>query len=172
MRQSHYEPNNEHPNKLPMPTTSSTARDDFGFRLFLVARLWRREVDETLGRYGLSAATWQPLLHISRLGDGIRQRDLAESLGIEGPSLVRLLDSLESQGLIERREDETDRRAKAVHLTEDGRTLVEGIRGVAAEVRERLLAGIPDEDMMLCLGLLGRIEGNIAAGRSEPEGGR
>ena len=172
MRQLRSESNNEHPNKLPMPTTPSTARDDFGFRLFLVGRLGRREVDEALGRYGLSAATWQPLAHISRLGDGIRQRDLAESLGIEGPSLVRLLDSLESQGLIERREDEADRRAKAVHLTEDGRTLVEGIRGVAAEVRERLLAGVPDEDMMLCLGLLGRIEGNIAAGRSEPEGGR
>jgi MarR family transcriptional regulator for hemolysin len=155
-----------------MPTTPSTARDDFGFRLYLVGRLWRREVDETLGRYGLSAATWQPLLHVSRLGEGIRQRDLAESLGIEGPSLVRLLDTLETQGLIERREDESDRRAKAVHLTEDGRTLVEGIRGIAAEVRERLLAGVSDEDMMLCLGLLGRIEGNLAAGRQVPEAGR
>ncbi|MGK9232625.1 MarR family transcriptional regulator [Inquilinus limosus] len=155
-----------------MPSSSSTARADFGFRLFLVARLWRREVDEALGRYGLSAATWQPLLHVSRLGDGIRQRDLAESLGIEGPSLVRLLDSLESQGLIERREDEADRRAKAIHLTADGRTLVEGIQGIAAEIRERLLAGISDEDMMLCLGLLGRIERNIAAGRPEPESGR
>lgn len=155
-----------------MSDTLSAARDDFGFRLYLVARLWRREVDETLGRYGLSAATWQPLLHVSRLGEGIRQRDLAESLGIEGPSLVRLLDTLETQGLIERREDEADRRAKAVHLTEDGRTLVEGIRGVAAEVRERLLAGVADEDMVLCLGLLGRIEGNLAAGRPAPEGGR
>ncbi|WP_225772543.1 MarR family transcriptional regulator [Inquilinus sp. Marseille-Q2685] len=112
------------------------------------------------------------LLHIFRLGEGIRQRDLAESLGIEGASLVRLLDSLESQGLVERREDEADRRAKAIYLTEDGRTLVEGIQGVAAEIRERLLAGIPDEDMMLCLGLLGRIERNIAAGRPAPEGGR
>lgn len=155
-----------------MSDTLSTARDDFGFRLYLVARLWRREVDEALGRYGLSAATWQPLLHVSRLGEGIRQRDLAESLGIEGPSLVRLLDTLETQGLIERREDESDRRAKAVHLTEDGRTLVEGIRGIAAEVRERLLAGVADEDVMLCLGLLGRVEGNLAAGRPAPEGGR
>jgi MarR family transcriptional regulator for hemolysin len=155
-----------------MSDTLSAARDDFGFRLYLIARLWRREVDETLGRYGLSAATWQPLAHISRLGEGIRQRDLAESLGIEGPSLVRLLDTLETQRLIERREDEADRRAKAVHLTEDGRTLVEGIRGIAAEVRERLLAGVADEDVMLCLGLLGRIEGNLAAGRPAPEGGR
>lgn len=154
-----------------MPDISS-ARADFGFRLFLVARLWRREIDEALGHYGLSAATWQPLAHVARLGEGIRQRDLAESLGIEGPSLVRLLDTLESQGLIERREDETDRRAKAVHLTADGRTLVEGIRGVTAEVRERLLAGIPDADMMLCLGLLGRVEQNISTRRAGPEGGR
>ena len=155
-----------------MSDALSTARDDFGFRLFLIGRLWRREVDETLHRYGLSDATWQPLLHVFRLGEGIRQRDLAETLGIEGPSLVRLLDSLEGQGLIERREDETDRRAKTVHLTADGRTLVEGIRGVAAEVRERLLAGVSDEDMFTCLGLLGRIERNVADGRPEPEGGR
>lgn len=172
MRQSRCMANNEHPNKSAMSDALSTAWDDIGFRLYLVARLWRREVDEMLGRYGLSDATWQPLLHLSRIGEGVRQRDLADSLGIEGPSLVRLLDALETQGLIERREDEGDRRAKAVHLTEDGRTLVEGIRGVAAEVRERLLAGVPDEDVMLCLGLLGRIERNIAAGRPAPEGGR
>ncbi|OWJ65767.1 MarR family winged helix-turn-helix transcriptional regulator [Inquilinus limosus] len=150
----------------------SPTRDDFGFRIYLIGRLWRREVDEMLGRYGLSDATWQPLLHLFRIGEGLRQRDLADSLGIEGPSLVRLLDTLESQGLIERREDEGDRRAKAVHLTEDGRTLVEGIRGVAAEVRERLLAGVSDEDMVLCLGVLDRIERNIAAGRPAAEGGR
>jgi len=154
-----------------MPTLSA-ARADFGFRLFLVGRLWRREVDEALGRYGLSDATWQPLLHLFRLGDGIRQRDLAETLGIEGPSLVRLLDSLEGQGLIERREDEADRRAKTIHLTGDGRTLVEGIHGVAAEIRERLLAGVSNEDMLTCFEVLGRIERNIADGRPQPESGR
>ena len=160
-----------------MQNAPASARDDFGFRIYLVGRLWRREIDEKLAHYGLSSATWQPLLHLFRMGEGLRQRDLAESLGIEGPSLVRLLDALEAQGLIERREDGSDRRAKAIHLTADGRTLVEGIHGVGVDVRERLLADVTDRDMMTCLDVLGRIERAIAAGRSaragvESESGR
>jgi MarR family transcriptional regulator for hemolysin len=154
--------------KVPMPQTPP-ARADFGYRLFLIARLWRREIDDVLGRYGLSAATWQPLLHVTRLGDGIRQRGLADSLGVEGSSLAPLLDTLEGQGVIERRETGPDR---TVHLTADGRTLVEGIQGVVAEVRERLLDGVSDQDMIVCLDVLSRIEATIAAGRPEAAGGR
>jgi MarR family transcriptional regulator for hemolysin len=59
-----------------------------------------------------------------------------------------------------------------VHLTADGRTLVEGIQGVVAEVRERLLDGVSDQDMIVCLDVLSRIEATIAAGRPEAAGGR
>ena len=52
----------------------------------------------------------------ARLGDGVRQKELATALSIEGPSLVRLLDNLERRGFIERREDETDRRARGIYL--------------------------------------------------------
>ncbi|UPG70899.1 hypothetical protein MVG78_09605 [Roseomonas gilardii subsp. gilardii] len=46
-------------------------------------------------RLGLSDGTWRPLLYLGRMGGGIRQTDLAGALGIEGASLVRLLDALE-----------------------------------------------------------------------------
>ena len=59
-------------------------------------------MDEELSGYGLTDATWRPLFHLGRLGDGIRQTELAEALGIQGPSLVRLLDNLERDGLISR----------------------------------------------------------------------
>jgi len=83
-----------------------TKHIDFGFRVARVARRLRQAVDAELRAYGLTEATWRPLAYVGRLGDGVRQKELATALAIEGPSLVRLLDSLERRGLIERREEE------------------------------------------------------------------
>src|SRR3546814_1064441 len=97
--------------------------DDFGFRAALGVRRLRQAVDTELRAYGLTEATWRPLAYVGRLGDGVRQKDLATALGIEGPSLVRLLDTLERRGLVERREDDADRRARGIHLTTARREL-------------------------------------------------
>jgi len=70
-------------------------------------------MDAELSSYGLTEATWRPLRLCRRLGAGVRQKELAAALGIEGPSLVRAADNLERRGLIERREHETDRPAPA-----------------------------------------------------------
>ena len=79
----------------------------FSFRLAYIARRLRQAVDDELRAYGLTDATWRPLVYVGRLGDGVRQKELAQALGIQGPSLVRLLDTLERHGLIERREQES-----------------------------------------------------------------
>ncbi|MFC7692871.1 MarR family transcriptional regulator [Paeniroseomonas aquatica] len=68
-------------------------------------------------RFGLTEARWLALLALARGGDGMTQKDLAQRLLIEGPTLVRTLDWLERQGLVERRESTQDRRAKTLHLT-------------------------------------------------------
>ncbi|MFD1332160.1 MarR family winged helix-turn-helix transcriptional regulator, partial [Methylopila musalis] len=78
---------------------------EFGYQLGLAARRWRRALDDALASEGLTDATWRPLVHLARLGDGARQNDLARSLGIEGPTLARLLDRLEAAGLVRRGED-------------------------------------------------------------------
>ena len=64
-----------------------------------------------------------PVLTIARAGNGMRQGVLAEELGVEGPSLVRILDQLCLGGLVERRDDPTDKRAKTLHLTAEGQAL-------------------------------------------------
>ena len=87
------------------------------------------------GLIGLTEATWRPLVYVRRLGDGVRQKELATALSIEGPSLVRLLDNLERRGLIERREDETDRRARGIHLTRAGRELAVRVAKVGSEIQ-------------------------------------
>ena len=100
-----------------------TKHIDFGFRVARIARRLRQAVDAELRAFGLTEATWRPLAYVGRLGGGVRQKELATALSIEGPTLVRLLDNLERRGLIERREDETDRRARGIYLTRAGREL-------------------------------------------------
>src|SRR3546814_19594268 len=75
----------------------------FGLRLGLVARLWRAEIDRRLAAFGLTESRWLTLLHLSRLSEPVTQRELAESVGVQGPTLVRTLDWLEAEGRSEER---------------------------------------------------------------------
>src|SRR6266404_7806280 len=135
-----------------------TKHIDFGFRVARIARRLRQAVDSELGAYGLTEATWRPLAYVGRLGGGVRQKELATALGIEGPSLVRLLDNLERRGLIERREDESDRRARGIYLTPAGHDLAVRVAKVGTEIQLRLLASVPTEDLEICQRVLAQIE--------------
>jgi MarR family transcriptional regulator for hemolysin len=122
----------------------------FGFRLARIARRLRQAVDTELRAYGLTEATWRPLLYAARLGAGVRQKELVTALGIEGPSLVRLLDGLERRGLIERREDGTDRRARGIHLTPAGKALERRVAKVSSAVQRRVLAAVAPAEVAAC----------------------
>lgn len=136
---------------------SASAASDFGYDLALAARRWRRTLDDALARYGLSDASWRPLLHLDRLGDGARQNDLAQSLGIEGPSLVRLLDKLVEAGLVVRREHATDRRAKTLHLTPAGVSAVARVQQVVAASCADMLEGATAEEVAVCRSVFARV---------------
>ncbi|WP_448203826.1 MarR family winged helix-turn-helix transcriptional regulator [Azospirillum sp. sgz302134] len=132
----------------------------FGIHLFRAAHLWRREANKVLADCGFSSSVISPLMLLSELGDGMRQRDLAEEMGVEGPSLVRLLDCLESSRLVERREDPDDRRAKTLHLTDEGRALLVRVNAALNGVRRRFLEGASPEDIDACFRVMSIIETN------------
>lgn len=89
-----------------------TDQHRFGMQLAQMSRGWRAELDRRLAGLGLSQARWLVLLHLARFEDAPTQRELAQSVGVEGPTLARLLDSLETQGLVQRQSVMEDRRAK------------------------------------------------------------
>lgn len=120
--------------------------EQFALELGRVNRQWRKRLDERLKHTGLTQARWLVLLHLSRAGP-LSQRELAEIVGIEGPTLVRMLDSLEGQGLVERRVGEEDRRVKQVHLSEAARPLLAEITSIAAALRRELLAEVADGEL-------------------------
>ncbi len=112
-----------------------------------LARQWRRAVDEQLMRYGISEAIALPLVHISRGGGGMTQAELAASLGIGGPALVRLLDRLVTTGLVARQGDSRDKRVKRLFLTDKGTELVAEIERVIDELRDKVLAAVSADEL-------------------------
>src|ERR1700759_1390525 len=116
-------------------------RDGFGALVARAARQWRRAVDRRLQPFGLTEATWLPLIYLARAAAPMRQKDLAAAMTLDGSSLVRLLDALEASKLIVRSEGNTDRRAKIVTVTVRGWSIVEQVETVAREVRNATLDG-------------------------------
>jgi MarR family transcriptional regulator, transcriptional regulator for hemolysin len=121
-------------------------RAPFGALVSQTARRWRRAVDRRLQPFGLTEATWLPLLRVACAQRPMRQKDLAASLSLDSSSVVRLLDALQAAGLVERREEE-DRRAKTIVLTASGKETVARVEEVAREVRNEALADVADEDV-------------------------
>ena len=142
------------------PNGRANLTHEFGLRLVEMAHRWRRVLDERMRPSGLSQSSWRTLFHAARMGGGILQKDLAFAIGIEGPSLVRLLDNLEKDGLIERRAAETDRRGKTVHLTAKGQARQRELAQIAEEVRNQLLEGIPGGELVACMGVFAPIRAN------------
>lgn len=133
---------------------------NIGFRLSRLPRLWRAILDQRLAPLGLTQTRWVTLYHLWRLGDGQPQCDLARAIGVEAPSLVRTLDQLAEQGLIERCPCDQDRRTKRIFLTEAATPLLQQIDAVVAEARQEMLAGLSDDEVHQLDALLGRIEEN------------
>jgi MarR family transcriptional regulator for hemolysin len=126
----------------PGQTSEQLLRDGIASLIARVGRVWRREVDRRLQPFGLTEATWLPLVHLARAPAPMRQKDLAASLVLDGSTVVRLLDALEASGLIERHEESTDRRAKTITVTQGGRSIIDQVELASREVRNTALLGL------------------------------
>ncbi|XXX73117.1 MarR family transcriptional regulator [Sorangium sp. So ce134] len=97
--------------------------------------------------------------------EGVTQTHLAERTFRDVPTMSRILALMERDGLVERRRDPTDRRARLVYLTARGRALRKALSGEAKALVDALRAGIPEDDLLTTRRTLQRILANL-----EPEG--
>ncbi|MET3790819.1 MarR family transcriptional regulator [Aquamicrobium terrae] len=122
------------------------AGEQFAVELSRVSRLWRKRIDERLRHLDLTQARWMVLLQLSRAAP-VSQRELADTIGVEGPTLVRVLDNLERQGLVLRRACPGDRRVKLVELAEGAGPVLAEISRIAAGLRRELLEDVAAEEL-------------------------
>ncbi len=131
--------------------------EKLGILLTGTARDWRNKLDRRLRPLGLSQGKWITLAHLADAGQPLTQRQLAERVGIEGPTLAGILDRLQGDGWIERKESPTDRRCKTVHLRRNSAAILDQIYSTAQKLRHELLADIPAADLQTCMSVLTRI---------------
>ena len=133
----------------------------FGFLPHDTARLQRRAFERRARDTGLTRSQWAVLAYVAR-HEGSNQAALADMLEIEPITLVRLLDKLEAAGLVERRPDPTDRRARRLFLTEATGPLLAQLQVLAAETRETALAGMSEAERQQLTNLLMKVRANLS----------
>lgn len=135
--------------------TDGTER--LGFLLNETARAWRTKLDQRLRPLGLSMGKWTTLAHLARGGDKLTQKEVAARVGVEEPTLAGILDRLQQDGWITRKNSKEDRRCKTVHLQRRAASVLDNIFTTAQELRHELLAGISKEDLRACIRVLSQI---------------
>ena len=133
---------------------------DFLFLISDVGRLLRTYADQKARQHGMTRAQWAVLLKLERY-EGLNQSDLAEYLDIQPITLTRLVDRLCDSGLIERRPDPNDRRAKLLYLTPAARPLLERISAQVEVLAEEVLAGLDPSAIDTVLSQLGIARENL-----------
>jgi len=133
---------------------------EFAFILNDVARLLRTYADYKASQFGMTRAQWAVLVRVDR-SEGLNQSELAEVLDLQPITLTRLLDKLCDSGLIERRPDPTDRRAKRLFLTAAARPLLERLSVLGEETVAGALAGVERESVELMVSELGVVKENL-----------
>lgn len=145
---------------------------DVGWLIYDVSRLLMRSFEKRVREVGLTPHQWRVLLQIGRR-EGQTQTEIAEETEIARAPLGRLLDKLEEQGVIERRQDPNDRRAKRIYLVErEGKTIMEPFREQANEQFETVYSKLPDFELVELIRMLDRIKANIQSAEQELNGNR
>lgn len=141
--------------------------DSFGFIVNDLSRLLLAEMDRRTGEAGimLTSGERRALAHAARAG-AVRQNVLAERMGLEAMTLSTYLDRLEAAGLVERRPDPTDRRAKIVHLTRTADGILKAMMPISAALHADASREIPEKDWQRLLEQLKQVRDTLTAIRA------
>jgi MarR family transcriptional regulator, transcriptional regulator for hemolysin len=141
---------------MPRPSLNR----EFAFTLNDVARLLRTYADHKAAQFGITRAQWAVLVRVER-AEGLNQSELADTLDIQPITLTRLLDKLCDSGLIERRPDPSDRRAKRLFLMPAARSLLEQLIVLGEETMANTLAGLDRATVQKMIEQLAVVKDNL-----------
>lgn len=128
-------------------------------------RRYRAQLDDELRDVGIGTAAMETLSTIEVLPKPITQTEVAARMGIEGPTLTRMIKKLESDGLVLRRRDANDGRANVIELSGAGRTLLEKALVIASRFRRATLADASSYEMEAGRDMLERIISRLRANK-------
>ena len=122
-------------------------QERFADALHSTARTWRQAVDRRLKGLGMSQASWMTIAAAAKASAPLSQSELADRIGVEGATMVAMVDRLVKAGLVGRQASKSDRRIKHVVVTEAGNRLYATVKAEAAALRKELLANFDREKL-------------------------
>src|SRR6267378_6847419 len=125
------------------------------------SRAWRQALDRRLKYLGVSHASWMTIAVAAKARAPLSQSELADRLGVEGATMVAMVDRLVKAGLVIRELSTTDRRVKRVALTQAGNLLYDKVRTEAAAFRKELLSNMDPKALLIATESLEGLEGII-----------
>jgi len=141
-----------------------------GLRLTRTARVATQAFERAMAEAGGSASAWQVLLLVRSRQWGT-QSAMADAMGITGATLTHHLNALETQGLVRRWREESNRRVQRVELTDAGVALFDRLREVALRHDERLRSQLSDEETAQLAALLDKLQAGLPATGTQAAGG-
>ncbi len=141
----------------------ATTEERFSMALHNTTRIWRQALDRRLKGLGVGQAGWMAIANIAKSKAALSQIELANRLGVEGPTVVSLVDRLVKADLVERVPSETDRRVKHVVLTEAGQALYAEVKTVADAYRKEMLSSFDKAQLLAAAELLEELQAKVEA---------
>jgi MarR family transcriptional regulator for hemolysin len=139
----------------------SELQERFSTALHNTARAWRQAVDRRLKHLGVSQASWLTIALAARARSPLSQSELADGLGVEGATMVAMVDRLVKAGLVVREPSTTDRRVKRVVLTTAGSELYGKVKAEADAFRREVLASLDPHQLESATLLLEQLQTRI-----------
>lgn len=143
--------------------------DSVGYLMRRILHTFSMAVEHELEPSGLTNAQWVPLLKLST-GCASTVAELARECQLDAGGMTRLLDRLETKGLVRRLRSSEDRRVVNLELTEQGREAAKHIPAILCGVQNAHMRGFTVEEWQQLKSLLGRILDNAKAIQAEREG--
>ena len=133
----------------------------FSDALHSTSRSWKQAVDRRLKYLGVSQASWMTIAIAAKAESPLSQSELADRLGVEGATMVAMVDRLVKAGLVAREASSTDRRIKRVVLTPAGVAIYEKVKTEADTLRKQLLAKMDAKKLQAATELLDNLRAII-----------
>jgi len=144
------------------------AQEPIGLNIARTSKILSRAFDEALAEVDGSLPMWLVLVSLKARRHAM-QRELAEAVGIEGPTLTHHLNRMEAAGLVTRDRDPENRRAHLVGLTDEGEAAFDRMRDAVVTFDRRLRTGLTDAQVDGLADLLAQLRVNASdAGRRRP----
>jgi DNA-binding MarR family transcriptional regulator len=134
---------------------------NFGFLLKEVSRRYVLRFEVRAREIPLNLAQAKALVRLEK-NEGVSQARLAELAEVDAMAMVRILDRMEADGLLERRPDPADRRARCLYLTAKAKPILSEIWRLSEAIRAELFAGVGKAEREQFMSVLERVHDNIS----------